>query len=112
QQYREGMQVGNRRRERLVAQDLRGHERSRALDLCLRPVDTDVVDVDDGGLARDGIDPQVPEADVPVAQPGGVQRGERVDQLAADGGDDPERGLYLLVEQLRQRDETRFEQRD
>ena len=36
---------------------------------------------------RGRVDPQVAEADVPVAQPGGVQRGERVDQLAADGGE-------------------------
>ena len=57
------------------------------------------------------IDPQVPEADVPVAQPGGVQPGERVDQLAADGRDDPERRLDAPVEQVRERDEPRLKQR-
>ena len=111
QEHRQRMQVGDRRGQGLLADDLRCHEAQRPPDEDPLVVGAHIVVVEDRHLGVRRIHCQVAETDVPVAQPRRVQRSKRVDKLAGDGGDDPERRLHRLAQQLGEGGEAGLHQR-
>ena len=112
QQDRKRVEVGRGRRLRLASDHLRCHEARRSQDACgLVAVDADVVVVADQRVSRPRVEEDISQADVPVAQPLGVQFEERVGEPHAQLGHGGERGVDPACQQVCDREVGRGAQR-